>query len=182
MRLFCGLSLAYEVRRNLELILQHLRPQASIHWSPPENLHITTKFIGEWPDERLEQLRSVLSTVPPPGALKIAVRGLGWFPNPHSPRILFAGVDAPSALHDLHAATDTALASIGVKAESKPYHPHLTLARIKSPGGLAPLRQAIAGLPSADFGVFQAAKHLLYRSNLAPAGSQYSVIAEFPLA
>lgn len=182
MRLFCGLSLAYEVRRNLELLLQHLRPQADIQWSPPDNLHITTKFIGEWPDDRVDEVREALAGVPAPGAIKVSIRGLGWFPNPHSPRVLFAGVDAPQALQDVHAAADSQLAAIGVKPESKPYHPHLTLARIKSATGLAPLRQAIAALPSADFGAFAAAKHLLYRSKLTPAGSQYSVIAEFPLS
>lgn len=182
MRLFCGLSLAYEVRRNIELLLQHLRPQADIPWSPPDNLHITTKFVGEWPDDRVDEVRSALGGIPTHGAMKIAIRGLGWFPNPHSPRVLFAGVDGPPALHDLHTAVDSRLATIGVKAESKPYHPHLTLARIKSHGGLAPLRQAIAGLPLADFGTFTAEKHLLYRSRLTSSGSQYSVIAEFPLS
>lgn len=182
MRLFCGLSLAYEVRRNVELLLEHLRPQADIQWSPPENLHITTKFIGEWPEDRVEEIRAALAEIPPPGAMKIAVRGLGWFPNPHSPRVLFAGIEAPRALHELHAAADTRLASAGVKPESKPYHPHLTLARVKTPSGLARLRQAIAALPSADFGAFTAQKHLLYRSRLTPSGSQYSVIGEFPLS
>lgn len=182
MRLFCGLSLAYEVRRNLELLLEHLRPQADIRWSPPDNLHITTKFIGEWPDDRVEEIRQALRGIPAPGPMQIGIRGIGWFPNPHSPRVLFAGVDAPQALQDLHAAADSRLAAIGVKAESKPYHPHLTLARIQTPSGLAALRQAIAGLPSADFGAFAAQKHLLYRSKLTPAGSQYSVIGEFPLS
>lgn len=181
MRLFCGLSLAYEVRRNIELLLEHLRPKSEIQWSPSENLHITTKFIGEWPDERLDEVRAAAAKVPPSGAIAVAVRGLGWFPNPHQPRVLFAGVDAPQQLHDLHAETDRALAAIGVKPESKPYHPHLTLARIKNAGDLAPLRQAIAGLPSADFGTFTVTKHLLYRSKTSPGGSQYSVVGEFPL-
>jgi 2'-5' RNA ligase len=182
MRLFCGLSLAYEVRRNLELLLQHLRPQADLHWTPPDNLHITTKFIGEWPDDRADEIREALAAIPATGAIPIAIRGFGWFPNPHSPRALFAGVDAPETLQQLHAAADVRLASLGVKPESRPYHPHLTLARIKKFGGLAPLRQAIAGLPSADFGTFSATKHLLFRSKLTPSGSQYSVIAEFPLS
>jgi 2'-5' RNA ligase len=182
MRLFCGFSLAYEVRRNLELLLEYLRPQADIQWSPPDNLHITTKFIGDWADDRVDEVREALAGIPAPGPMRIAIRGLGWFPNPHAPRVLFAGVEAPPELLGLHAAADVRLAAIGVKAESKPYHPHLTLARVKSPGGLAPLRQAIAGLPAADFGGFTAEKHLLYRSRLTPAGSKYSVIAEFPLS
>lgn len=181
MRLFCGLSLAYEVRRNIELLLQHLKPLASINWSPPENLHITTKFIGEWPDTDIGKVKDQLAELPKPGALKITVGGLGWYPNPHHPRIFFAGVIAPE-LSAFAQATDQVLASIGVKQESKPYNPHLTLARIKADSDLSALRRAIAGLPSTDFGTFIATKHLLYRSQTGPKGSVYSVEAEFPLA
>ena len=60
MRLFTGLDLPAEVVGNLEELLQQLRPTARIQWSPPANLHITTKFIGEWPEERLEELKAAL--------------------------------------------------------------------------------------------------------------------------
>jgi len=53
MRLFTGLDLPADVVHNLEQLLQRLRPTARIHWSLAANLHITTKFIGEWPEERL---------------------------------------------------------------------------------------------------------------------------------
>ena len=86
MRLFTGLDVPYEMRRNLELLLHLLKPKAKIAWSPMDNLHVTTKFIGEWPEERLDELKGALSAVPKPGELKIAIRGLGWFPNPHHPR------------------------------------------------------------------------------------------------
>lgn len=181
MRLFCGFSLAYEVRRNIELLLQHLRPQADISWTPSDNLHITTKFIGEYPDERLPQLRETIGALPPTGAFKLGIRGIGWFPNPHQPRVLFAGVDAPPALSELASSTDAALAALGVKLESRPYNPHLTLGRIKPPSDLANLRRAIAALPSSDFGVFNASRHLLYLSKTEPEGTRYSVLAEFPL-
>ena len=181
MRLFCGLALAYETRRNLELMLQHLRPSASINWSPPENWHITTKFIGEQPEDQLPEIVRALGTVPPTGPLEISIAGLGWFPNPHQPRFLFAGVQGPAALADLARETDDRLAPVGVPRETKPYTPHLTLARMKPPSEIADLRRAIAALPLADFGRFVAAKHLLYQSKLGPTGSQYTVLAEFPL-
>ena len=181
MRLFCGLALAYQVRRNVELLLQHLKPLAPISWTHPDNLHITTKFIGEWPSENLSRLVETLKAIPAMGEMEVAIRGLGWFPNPHQPRLLLAGVAASLQLEELHKATDQALGAIGVAIEKRPYHPHVTLARVKANADVAAVRQAIAGLPSTDFGRFNVAKNLLYLSEPSASGSVYRVIAEIPL-
>jgi len=53
MRLFTGLELPDDVAGNLAELIRRLKPAARIHWSPPENLHVTTKFVGEWPEARL---------------------------------------------------------------------------------------------------------------------------------
>src|SRR5664279_25524 len=101
MRLFTGISIAPDVLVNLEKLLNTLRPTARVKWSPPENLHITTKFIGEWPEARLEELVGALRRTPGGPEFEIAINGLGWFPNPHSPRVLWAAVHAPGSLQDL---------------------------------------------------------------------------------
>ena len=49
MRLFTAIDLPADVRDRLDKLIARLRPLARINWSPPENLHITTKFIGQWP-------------------------------------------------------------------------------------------------------------------------------------
>jgi len=180
MRLFCGLSLAYEVRRNLELLFEHLHPLAALHWSPPNNWHVTTKFIGEWPDERVGQIKEILAGLPA-AAVPVHVGGLGWFPNPHQPRVFYVGVEPTPELTALARDTDRALARIGVAAETKPYQPHITLARIKGAPDLSALRRSVAALPSSDCGRYRAVRHLLYRSRTSPEGSVYSVEAEFPL-
>lgn len=178
MRLFTGLSLAYEVRRNIELLYQSLQPLAPIAWSPAANLHITTKFIGEWPAERLDELKATLRAMPRAGSFPLAVDGFGWFPTPHHPRHLFAAVRAPEALGALAAATAEALAAIGVPAEDRPYRPHVTLARVKDATvDLAPVKQFIAQLPSTDFGRMTVTSFKLYESR---AGS-YTVLEDFPL-
>jgi 2'-5' RNA ligase len=181
MRLFTGLDVPYETRRNLELLLQHLKPKAAIQWSPTENLHVTTKFIGEWPEERLEELKSTLAMVPKTGELGIGVRGLGWFPNPHQPRVFYVGIQAPEALAQLAKDTDAACGGLGVEPESKGYRPHLTLARIRRPEDLFPLKKAIADLPSVDFGTWKAAAFHLYRSEMRPGGSVYTKLASYSL-
>jgi 2'-5' RNA ligase len=181
MRLFTGLELPAGVVRNLEGLIGRLRPAARIQWSPPANLHVTTKFIGEWPEQRLEELRMALEVVPVAGPLPVRIRSLGFFPNERAPRVFWCGVEAPG-LDSLAAATDAATARLGIPAESRPFSPHLTLARIKERLDLAPLRQAIAALPSTEFGDFEAHTYYLYRSRLGPGGSVYTKLAEFPLS
>jgi 2'-5' RNA ligase len=182
MRLFVGLDLPYEMRRNLELLLHLLKPLARIQWSPLDNLHLTTKFIGEFPEARLEELKSALAAVPRSGGLRIAIRGLSWFPDADRPRVFVAGIHAPPELAAL--ARDTALAceALGIAHEEKEFRPHLTLARIRRPEPLTALKTEISRLPSEDFGAFQAESFHLYRSQLQPGGSIYTKLASFPLA
>jgi len=181
MRLFVGLDLPADVIGNLERLLAQLRPTARIQWSPPANLHITTKFIGEWPEARLGELKSGLAGIPAPGPISVQIRKLGFFPNPHSPRVFWCGIDAP-ALIRLASATDRATAALGIPSEEREFSPHLTLARIKERLNLQPLREAIAALPSLEFGQFEAGSFFLYQSQLRPTGSVYTKLAEFPLS
>ena len=181
MRLFTALDVPPAILRDLERLLDHLRPTAKINWSTVSNLHITTKFIGEWPEERLGDLNSALAAVPRQSSIPVHVHKLGFFPNPHSPRIFWCGIEAPG-LKELAAATDRATAALGIESEKRDYSPHLTLARIKERLDLQPLREAIAALPSLEFGSFQADRFFLYRSQLRPTGSVYTKLAEFPLA
>lgn len=182
MRLFTGLDLPPEVVSNLGRLMGKLRPTARIKWSPPENLHITTKFIGEWPEERLPELEAALRPLPACGPIPVRMRGLGFFPNPHSPRVFWVGIEAPPQLAALAADTDRALAALGIASEQRAFSPHLTLARIKEPVPMQPLRETIAALPSLEFGEFTADRFFLYQSRLNPSGSVYTKVSEYPLA
>ena len=169
-------------KARLGSLLAKFRPTANLHWSPVDNLHITTKFIGDWPEERLDELETALSRVAVHGPIRIGLQGLGWFPNPHNPRSFWVGIDAGEPLAELTRATNQALVDLGIATEPKPFSPHLTLARIKkSDADLRPLRIAIAQLPSVDFGAFEARAFHLYLSEPHPFGSVYKKIGEFPL-
>jgi len=182
MRLFVGIDLPYEVRRNLELLLQMLRPKADLQWSPPSNLHITTKFIGEWPEEDLDFLKEALAGIPVPGEFRVDIQGLGWFPDERNPRVFWAGIRGGESLPQLARSTEDACESLGIPRENRPYSPHLTLARIRRPADLAPLRRTLETLPSDHFGRFTASQFHLYESKLRPGGSIYTKLASFPLA
>jgi 2'-5' RNA ligase len=180
MRLFTALDLPSEVTANLRDLLGRLRPTARIGWSPPENLHITTKFIGEWPEARLGELQRALAAMPSGGPIAVRIRNLGFYPNARAPRIFWCGIDAPG-LADLAAATDGATAALGIARETRPFSPHLTLARIKDRVNIEALQRAVAGLPSTEFGGIEVRSFFLYLSQLKPTGSVYTKLAEFPL-
>ena len=180
MRLFTAIEIPVEVREALRAFVERLKPLAKFSWSHIDNLHVTTKFIGEWPESRLQEMVHVLEGVANAGPIDIRVRGIGWFPDERHPRVFWAGVEASQALGDLAHATEQAVATLGVPAEDRRYSPHLTFARIREAIPLDPLRRAIQNLPSGcgfDFGSFQAAEFFLYSS----AGGRYSRLARFSL-
>jgi RNA 2',3'-cyclic 3'-phosphodiesterase len=181
MRLFIALDLPDQVVRNLESLVGQLKPTARIQWSPPANLHVTTKFIGEFPEDRLPELQTALAKLPKRPPIEVIVAQLGFFPNERSPRVFWCGIEAPG-LDSLAADTESATAALGVTRENRPFSPHLTLARIKERPDLRPLHNAIAALPARDFGRFTARSLFLYRSQLRPTGSVYTKLAEFPFS
>ncbi len=178
MRLFTAIDIPEEVRHNLRTLVERLRPSARISWSPVENLHVTTKFIGEWPEGRLEEIKTALLSVGSPGRTEITVRQLGWFPNAHSPRVFWAGVHGGRELEMIARATECAIEAVGVPKEDRKFSPHLTLARIRERVPLDALRAAIEALPSFEFGSFEVASFYLYLSR----GGKYTKLAEFVLA
>ena len=91
MRLFTGLDLPGDLVAHLEGLVYSLKPAARIHWSPPANLHVTTKFIGEWPEARLEELKDALAGLPPHPPVAVRIRRVGFYPNPHAPRGYLCG-------------------------------------------------------------------------------------------
>jgi 2'-5' RNA ligase len=182
MRLFTAIDVPPDVLASVVALLERLKPTARIKWSPASNMHITTKFIGEWPEQRLAELTDALAALPPRPPIPIAIRNLGFFPNPHSPRVFWAGIEAPPELAQLAGDTDRATVTLGIASEDRAFAPHLTLARIKEPVPLQKLRQEIAAVESLDFGSFTADRFCLYQSRMQKAGSVYTKLSEFPLS
>ncbi|MBV8817561.1 MAG: RNA 2',3'-cyclic phosphodiesterase [Acidobacteriaceae bacterium] len=182
MRLFTGIDLPESILERLERLLVHFRATAHLKWSPVYNLHITTKFIGEWPEEKLEVLKQAFTGIPHLQPVPISVEGFGWFPNPHRPNVFFVGVHGGEPLKTLFDATEIVLEPLGIAKEKRPFSPHLTLARIKEPTPLEGIRQAIAHSESTAFGSFEAREFHLYLSKPGAAGSVYTKLSTFPFS
>jgi 2'-5' RNA ligase len=179
MRLFAAIDLPDELVIKLERLLNVLRAEAPVKWSPLDNLHITTKFIGEWPADRLEEIKAALSTLAPRESFKLELRDLGWFPNDRSPRVLWLGVHGSSALYDLARRMDDSLAGLGIAPEKREFTPHLTLGQIKTPVPLDRLRKKVQELQPAMVGSFEVDRFHLFRSDAGSHASVYRRLATF---
>ena len=182
MRLFTGIDLPDHVVNVFERVLAHIRPAAHLKWVPAYNLHVTTRFIGEWPEGRLDELKEALAEVAPRSSLQIGLRGLGWFPNSRKPRVLWAGVDAGPELRQLSREIDAALERLGLPAEEREFSAHITLARIKQPVPLDKLQDIVAKMENSELATFTAGSFHLYRSQPGAAGSIYTKLSEFRFA
>ena len=177
MRLFAAIDTPDDVKATLATLLDRLRPLAKLHWIPVEKLHITTRFIGEWPEERVDDLKVALAAVTSPVPVDIAIRRVGWLPNPRSARILYAGVESTETLTALASATERAVAHAGVPTEERMYRPHVTLARTRKRVPLDSLKRALSEIELSDFGSYQASSFALYLS----AAGKYTKLQEFLL-
>jgi RNA 2',3'-cyclic 3'-phosphodiesterase len=179
MRLFTAIDPSTEALLRLERLMSILRPEALIKWSPVDNLHVTIKFIGEWPESRLEELNDALSALLPREPFEAEVKELGWFPNERSSRILWAGVHGGDPLLELAHDTDKCLAKLGIPKEDRRFTPHLTLARMKNPVPLRRLQQRIQEAQTASLGKFPVAQFFLFRSDPGSNASIYRKVREY---
>ncbi|MEO5924022.1 MAG: RNA 2',3'-cyclic phosphodiesterase [Bryobacteraceae bacterium] len=174
MRLFTGLSLPPQARAPLLALTDHLRPLADLAWTPEAKLHITTKFIGVWPDARLAELQQVLTAVATSGPVDIHIRGLGWMPNSRAPLTLYAGVELTG---DLASRTEDLLEGLGILKEKRAYQPHVTLGRIRRTGGSIEALRAEIELAGIEIAPFRADAFHLYLSD----SGTYTKLSDYPL-
>lgn len=183
MRLFVALEIPAAVRENLAALLKSFRaisPQP--RWVRAENLHVTLKFIGEMPETKLEATRNVLAAVRSDQAVTLNFRELGFFPNEKHPRVFWVGMEASTNLKGLAGDIEVALEKLGIAREKRPFSPHLTLARLPTPGMPEKLRAAIQENAARDFGSLRTHEFHLIESKLKPSGAEYTTLARFPFA
>jgi len=196
MRIFIGIDLDPEVRTRIERFIEGVEGFApDARWARPESLHITLKFIGGQPPERVEAITERLRGVES-SAFEIRAAGHGLFPTAKAPRVFWIGIHAGPQLAELAESIDMATAELGIPREDRPYSPHLTLARagagrrlgsVKGRKGDRPkapfavLEERLATMGELNFGAMTAQEFILYQSHLSPEGSKYTKLQRFPM-
>jgi 2'-5' RNA ligase len=179
-RLFVALDIPEAARAAIGALVAKLRPACGdVRWARTEGTHVTLKFIGEVPPEKIEPIKAVLAPIYLSDPIEMKFRNVGFFPNERRPRVFWAGIEAGAELGALAAAVETSLEPLGIARELRAFSPHLTLARLESPRGLDSLHDAISRAGPLEFGGTVAKEFHLYQSVLKPAGAEYTRLATF---
>lgn len=146
--------------------------------APPENWHFTLKFLGTVETVPFERLVAGLAEARLGDRFEVAVSGLGAFPNPRRAAVLWLGVTrGEDRMIELAEEVEDVAEGAGFERTDRPFHPHLTLARIRPPEDVRPL---IAREPPPPVR-FVADEVRIVRSHLGPGGARYEVLERFPL-
>ena len=103
-------------------------------WIAEPLLHLTLKFLGEQPPERVDDIKAALAGVAGRHReLLMTLGGIGAFPNFRRARVVWIGVGQDPRLELLHHDVEVACEGLGFEVEGRPFRPHLTLARVRQP-------------------------------------------------
>lgn len=156
-----------------------------VRWVPVENIHLTLKFLGDVSPANLDLLEQMLcAEVGQHRAFDLGFGGLGAFPNPKRPRVIWIGIQAPAGLEALQHGIEAATATLGYPDEQRPFSPHLTIGRVKQNIASADMQKIRAALESSkvgSLGTTRVSAVHLFKSDLKPSGSVYTRLFSAPL-
>ncbi len=171
---------AIEIPQPIQALLKNV--QTRLHseirkasWTRSGNFHLTLKFLGDVHSERIDDVSKVIQDVadvqtPSP----IAFGGIGAFPNLYRPRVLWVGVkQGASIVSRLAKSVNLELKHLGFPTDAR-FHPHLTLARLRTPMNLEPLKNMLRQYDTIDRAVVNVKEITLMRSELRPNGAVYT--------
>ncbi len=166
--------------------LERQVPPRSVRWVRAGGIHLTLKFLGDTPTDKLPEITEALSAVARHApSCTFTVGGLGCFPNPRRPRVVWVGVQEPTGrLAALQDAIEEAMVPFGYRPEGRGFTPHLTLGRIHrraSRQDAARVGEVITATEIGTLAQVPAIHFDLIKSVLKPTGAEYTTLATFPL-
>jgi RNA 2',3'-cyclic 3'-phosphodiesterase len=164
--------------------LQSRLPKAS--WTRPESWHLTVRFLGEISEDAVSRFAERLA----PAASRLHAgellpAGPALFPSLSRWRTVGVAFDpqASDALFGAIArASETAAREIGCAPEPRPFRPHVTFARVRSPWPRQAAEEATSAIREWPFPPWHMESLVLYRSRLDPAGAVHAPLREWRAA
>lgn len=182
-RAFIAINLSQEILESIEqlsLDLQSRLEGVPVRWVPTNNIHLTLKFLGNVSTSNLEMLKEILEkVVSTHHDCDISVGGIGAFPKPHNPRVIWVGMEAPQELISLQHNIEIETARLGYSREHRPFSPHLTIGRVSRNASTQDARaiaEILDGYKVGFLGATRITSVDLYRSDLKPDGAIYTPI------
>ena len=187
-RAFVGIPLPAQVCDRLVEVQRAIAKSSgrAVKWVAPEAMHLTLAFLGDVPRWVLEDLPPALdAALGGATALTLETGTVGAFPNWRKPNVLWVAIDGNvTGLRALRDRVAGALRAFGFAADPRPYHPHLTIGRLRPKAERAQVDKLVAAAPNVRPARVQFAieRVVLYRSVLLPEGPQHIELRSWPLA
>jgi len=195
-RAFLAVELSQELRTELATVQQELKRRIEpemkrdtrISWVQPASIHLTIKFLGDMDEQGIDPLMvAVEQAIGSQRAVNVPLERLGVFPRPQSPRVLWVGPSEnwergaeAKRIVEIHGAIEQTCQGLRFLRETRPFSPHLTLARIKvgeRQVGVALAKGGVLGRPI-SLGSLAVESVVLMKSDLQPTGSVYTKLWE----
>ena len=187
-RSFIAIELPAEIKLSLGRIQSQLKPgsRAPVKWVDPAIMHLTLKFLGYVDAGIISKITAALEEAcRGPAPFRLGIDGLGVFPSQRRVQVVWIGLTGElESLGRLQKSIDAALAPLGFQAESRPFSPHLTLARVReeaTPDERQSLGQLISGITPDCTGIFNVNAVHLMKSQLTRSGPIYTRLASIKL-
>jgi 2'-5' RNA ligase len=183
MRTFIAIELPEKIKEEIGQLQAPLKKTgAFVSWVKPGNIHVTLKFLGEVPEEKIEEVSSATErAVEGVGSFSMSLKGTGGFPNLRRPRVIWIGTGSGGEeLSRLAERMEQEMEKIGFPKENRKFSPHFTIGRVKSPKNI----EALAGkVESTEFQTeeIQVTEVVVMRSQLHPTGAIYTPMKKVPL-
>lgn len=189
LRAFIALEIPAKVQKDIYHATSSLRNGTGslIRWVPAENMHLTLKFLGDISPANVEFLTQMIrAEADSHHCFDIHLTGLGSFPSPQRPRVIYIGLQAPTELEALQHAVESAARRLGYESEDRSFSPHLTIGRVKralriSATDQQKIRHVLEETKIDSLGTARVDSVHLYKSDLKPTGSVYTKLFSAPL-
>ena len=183
-RLFVSVDLPEELADGVSEIQDEFADASGLSVTDSEQAHVTLKFLGDTPADRLDDLCGALDAAVSEaevGPFEVTYGGLGVFPNLDYISVVWLGVEeGGEELTRLHEAIEARTTALGFDEEGHEFTPHVTLARMEHAGGKE-LVQELVRERDPTVGTTGVEEIRLTESELTPGGPEYSTVERFPL-
>lgn len=177
LRLFIAIDLPQIIKQGLLQVEKDISPYNwPAKWVKPDNQHLTIKFLGNTPQEKIETIKKNIKDISSGfNPFELVVKSIGVYPSHRNPRILWAGISENQGfLTKLNNMIEDGMEPLGFIREKRDFSPHLTLARLS---GFCPNAEKVLRKNSElIFGKFNVSDIVLYQSTLTPKGAIYKVL------
>ena len=187
LRTFIALPLPSELKEQMARVQSELRnADADVKWDSRDKFHITLKFLGEVPEESVDELMVAMEeSVSGIAPFKLEVRELGAFPDLNRVQVVWVGVKGePAQISRLQQKIESNTEQLGFPRESRAFTPHLTLGRVRSEASANErqrLGKVLAGIAFIALHGIDVSALSLMKSQLTSVGAIYTCIGSVKL-